>query len=998
MQLRTIFHPLIIFLFLCCFAVFHSGYVVQAADNPLLQYQVKEKVSSFRANDIVRDILVQLNKKEYSSVNDLISFLVIGKPMSDEGMRLLEEVYSILLKRGDEKLFDVWCKSAAPSHAAYMLRGRVYLGKAMDIRGDDWGYTISAEQRRLMRENYDKAHKDLVKAYEMNPADPVSPAKMITVCIGKGLPEQVMESWFAKSIAADPIALSAYEGKFAYLKPIWHGSQEKLKAYAEDCFQNAPPGSSVYSIMLRYIYYTVRYEIRGNGSIRQYLERPDVKRNINTGLERLLADFPKSTKFKMLRAKFLAYKGATGQMLDIYNAAIKKYPEHTEAYSERAFFYLRSEMYDKAEADYFKLITLDPKDAQPYTQLATIYLRRDNDFEKALIYLDKALAIQPNDKRIMTTRGELYIKRGKNEKAIEDFTSVLAIDPFDSYALFKRSAVYERLGQIDKAIGDVLKMKELARGSGQSLEYQLNRLLEKSEKKENVDSAVAQSKAAPGTPAVTDSNSAAALQPAQPDAPMTRLNGPEIDALFQQGEAFFYRKKAAAAKKIFQRILEEQPENSRANFMMGRIVETLDHNPEQAVTYYSRAIALENKNEKFLARRGIALYMARRYEQAIVDFTTVLDIMPQHGAAVYYRGLCFDALGDREAAIKDMKLTLVYDLEHYNEARRYLSKYAQKSPSAVSVDPVQEMLMSAEEDMRLNRYDEAEKTWQEIIKKDPQNHYAFFRQGIIAIYRDRDHKKAISFFDQAIKLEKTRTDYYYNRGRSQMLIKDYQVAITNYDELLTNEPNYGPGYYYRAECFEKTGEFVKAEQDLLKAKKYAPDLTKKIEKRLARLSLKTGTKPEGELNNVNFLINRSDSYVKEREFEAAINDLKAALELKPDSDKALYKMGRIYEEKFNDREKALPLYSKAIELRPETKDYLFKRGMIYYRSNKYAKAIDDFTACLNINVDDQYLYYRGMANKKLNNKDQAIDDLLKAKEMDSSWGESVDYTLSTMMN
>jgi tetratricopeptide (TPR) repeat protein len=70
-------------------------------------------------------------------------------------------------------------------------------------------------------------------------------------------------------------------------------------------------------------------------------------------------------------------------------------------------------------------------------------------YEDAIVYLDKALAIDPNSVNVdaLYNKGAALLDQGKNEEAIEYFDRVLAIEPNATDALNNKGAALANLGR-----------------------------------------------------------------------------------------------------------------------------------------------------------------------------------------------------------------------------------------------------------------------------------------------------------------------------------------------------------------------------------------------------------------------------------------------------------------------------------------------------------------------------------------------------------------------
>lgn len=954
-----------------------------------------EIINNYNSNprDIVEFLYGELKEKQYDKVNKYLSVLAAEKPMTKDGIRLLEYMYGYLANMIDERTITAWCNPKVVSHSAYIVRGKWYVNKAWEARGTDWGYTVSDEREDIKDEYINLAQIDFELAYKMNPFDPNSSASMITVSTAKGFPKEVMELWFQRAVQADALSSRAYERKLNYLKPIWYGNQREMKEFAEYCYENSPAGSTVHKIMLHYIFDTAYSYKRKGRSAREYIEQPDVSKIIKDIYNKLDKEFPLSTDTKSSKAFYYSLLGRKDDALRLYNDIVEEEPKEVWGYYRRGNFYFNANMYNEAESDYSKVISIKPEWAITYYLMSLIYQRRDSDYNKAIEYIDKSINISPNSKIYYFAKGSINMDHNKYDLAIQNFSDCLKIDPYYSHAHESRGLAYESLNQLEKAMDDFLNVKELNGGDDPGIDWLLTRVQDKM-KTENRNAQIAQFVT---KPQVNDNAADEKIVPRVEKKEPT-LTPEDIDQLIELGKKNFYLRKADEAKALFSQVLAADPMHGYVNYMMGQLADKIEYDYGLAVEYYSKAILQEKNNETYLFDRGKAHYMLRNYQEGVSDFDRVIAIIAVHGKAHYYRALCYDGLGNAEAAVKDMQLASNFDPDLSEEAGKYLQRHVQRDKPKVQIQPAEELKLVAEENMRMNRYDQAEINWLEILKIDPREDHAYFNLGLIAINRDRDQKKAIYYFSKAIDINKSYVSYYYYRAHSYKFVDDCEKAINDCNNILNLDKKYSGAYFLRAECFEINGDFVNAQSDYNSAKKYDPSSTNSVNARLAELSAKTGEIAPELTGNADFLIKRSDSYLADKEFELAITDLNAAIKLDPENSTAYYKLGVIYADKFRDHEKAIQYFTKAANLNDSKTEYTFQRGLSYYALQSWELASKDFTPTIAKNPSEgRAYYYRGMCSKKLNEKDRAIEDLIKAKELDPSWAEGVDRELETMM-
>ena len=86
------------------------------------------------------------------------------------------------------------------------------------------------------------------------------------------------------------------------------------------------------------------------------------------------------------------------------------------------------------------------------------------------------------------------------------------------------------------------------------------------------------------------------------------------------------------------KVLEDQPQNARAYFIKADCLEQEAKMPE-AIDYYSKAIQYDGTDPLFYERRGMVYGRTRQNTEAISDLDKAVDMDPENGEALYYRGV-----------------------------------------------------------------------------------------------------------------------------------------------------------------------------------------------------------------------------------------------------------------------------------------------------------------------------------------------------------------------
>ena len=88
-------------------------------------------------------------------------------------------------------------------------------------------------------------------------------------------------------------------------------------------------------------------------------------------------------------------------------------------------------------------------------RMGLLYLHNDNFAPKALAYLDRAIAMSPNDAVLFNLRGVAWSKMGESERAEADWRKAAELAPRDNQLHVNIAADHLRRGNIDEAIASL---------------------------------------------------------------------------------------------------------------------------------------------------------------------------------------------------------------------------------------------------------------------------------------------------------------------------------------------------------------------------------------------------------------------------------------------------------------------------------------------------------------------------------------------------------------
>jgi tetratricopeptide (TPR) repeat protein len=195
----------------------------------------------------------------------------------------------------------------------------------------------------------------------------------------------------------------------------------------------------------------------------------------------------------------------------------------------------------------------------------------------------------------------------------------------------------------------------------------------------------------------------------------------------------------------------------------------------------------------------------------------------------------------------------------------------------------------------------------------------FFNRGK-AYFMEGQRDRAISNFDEAIRLNPQKADYFLWRGKAYKENGDYDRAIADYDEAVRLDPKDADHFEERGTAYRRKGQFDRAIADFDELVRLQPSA-------------------------INFW-RRGDAYDAKGERERAIADFRKAKELDDHMDRDAFLCGLRDWEK--DHDYAIAAFDRAIQLNPEFAEAFYNRGFAHMAKGNHDQAIADYSEAIRI--------------------------------------------------
>jgi tetratricopeptide (TPR) repeat protein len=207
-----------------------------------------------------------------------------------------------------------------------------------------------------------------------------------------------------------------------------------------------------------------------------------------------------------------------------------------------------------------------------------------------------------------------------------------------------------------------------------------------------------------------------------------------------------------------------------------------------------------------------------------------------------------------------------------------------------------------------------------------------FFQRAAQRYGEGDYAGAISYFDQAIKLDPNSASAYINRGNARSALGDKQGALSDYSQAIKLDPNSALAYTNRGIVRSALGKM-----------------------------------------------------------QEALSDYSQAIKLDPNSALAYIRRGNA-RSALGDKQGALSDYNQAIKLDPNSALAYINRGNACSALGKMQEALSDYSQAIKLDPNSASAYInRGIVRSALGDKQGVLSDFKKAAELYQQQGRSQDY-------
>lgn len=281
------------------------------------------------------------------------------------------------------------------------------------------------------------------------------------------------------------------------------------------------------------------------------------------------------------------------------------------------------------------------------------------------------------------------------------------------------------------------------------------------------------------------------------------------------------------------------------------------------------------------------------------------------------------------------------------------------------------------------QYNKAISDYNKAISINSRYASSYYSRGQVYCFLN-NLSQAISDCDRAIKLNPAEYDAYYIRGNVYTKQYNWPKAVDDFNKVIEINPKYADAYFNLGNIYALIGDPVKAHLNYKKAIEINPELSKKKHDDLRYGPQNFKFNPD----NPNDYYSRGIQYFEKKEYVKALEDINKARELGKKVDPRLIdvikRLSNVsgHNNMPKDQGQEWFEYTHAIQLNPNDSIAYYKRALFLDKRASLDMAMADYTKTIEIDPKNAAAYFgRGMDYFKTQVYDKSLADLQKAKEL-----------------
>lgn len=511
-----------------------------------------------------------------------------------------------------------------------------------------------------------------------------------------------------------------------------------------------------------------------------------------------------------------------------YNSFLETYSGHIEARENLAASYLAIKNYSDAEAQYKIIYDKNPDGFKHFYEYG-ISLLNNNDSEKAVQFLEKAIELDAENDSAHLGLAQAYQDLGKNDMSYEQYQIVLKRVPNLNTV---RLDYANLLADMNKNTEAVEQYNMYIKAFPNDVKGYIN-IANVYKKLQNYDKAI--------------ENYLIALS----------KDDQNIDVKKDIANCYHNKKDYETALKYYDEVLKVQPDDFNIRFNKALALHALGKY-EDAIELYKELLA--QKNERIiknnlndaLVSRGHELVKTGNTKDAIAYFKEAIKGGYSEGYVYYGLAKAYRKDGDNTKAAENYEKAIAIDPEKTAYSAEYSDFISSLYSTGVNIEPAEdsselpsinltvnepeikkepektkpaqttqvkpavsdvavkkseEFIAQGDKNYKSNNFDAAVKNYQDALQLVPDDAVTLLKIGNIYKMKD-DNTKAINFYQKSIIVNPDYTDGWFNLGLAYANENNLIESQKSFEKVIELDSDYNSGYAYYAlgMAFEHQGK------------------------------------------------------------------------------------------------------------------------------------------------------------------------------------------------
>jgi tetratricopeptide (TPR) repeat protein len=494
------------------------------------------------------------------------------------------------------------------------------------------------------------------------------------------------------------------------------------------------------------------------------------------------------------------------EALEICSSILKIDKKHKEALYKKGRIYALSGDFEKAVKDYDLAIEYYPNCSECFRKRGYFYNSeiQPNEPEKAMLDFNTAIELDSLNWKPFSNRAFLFLELGNFDNALKDFNKCVQIAPNNWETYYYRTTFYERNGDYDKAFEDYKIIIKLRPNDPEPICYIADFSDDYLEK-----------------PNLAINFYKEALS----------IDSTYFVAIHNLALVYKSLKKYDKALKFYKKTLnfvQTSHNISKTYRNIGDIYSILE-NHEKAIENYNKSIEINPDDDYNYVTRGLHYFYQDLYFLALDDFNQALNKDPKNLEYMFYKSQTLYQLNLFNQAIQEinkaisidstdfsaliLKLNILNTIENYEAIISEISNALNIFKTNYELSKLYNF--RGEVNSILENYSSSLKDFNKAIETDSE--YYEYYLNIANIYTViKEYDQSLIYFNKALALDKENTDVLNQRGFLYSLMGNYKKSEKDFQKSISIDSNSTAVYFYKAKAHMKRNQLLKAEEDYFK--------------------------------------------------------------------------------------------------------------------------------------------------------------------------------------